>query len=262
MNRYHVGSDGEPRRCTAQQGKCPLGGDHFISLRDAWEYVEEKNEEEFERLSSWSRHTSDRFSWTNNIDSDSVTVEGNPLGDDGETYYVEIDLRDNEEAKRTFDNAEYLCFTASGIVDRQAKVTMLLENGETVEKELSVIHGDGNLITGVTEYVSTLHDDEDTPNVSKAKVRFSWTGYAMDADVQYGNDLHKWNVKGEDMDMDASEEIDLDERFFLGDDSDYTDAYIQLEKSYEQLSNDVRPGFKEKFADLVKSRCVKGPLMP
>ena len=55
MNRYHIGSDGEPRRCTAQQGKCPLGGDHFDALEDAEKYAETKNEAESRGAESVNR---------------------------------------------------------------------------------------------------------------------------------------------------------------------------------------------------------------
>lgn len=40
MARFHIGRDGNPRECTAEPGKCPLGGEHYDSMEKATEAAE------------------------------------------------------------------------------------------------------------------------------------------------------------------------------------------------------------------------------
>lgn len=42
MARFHVGRDGNPKECTAEPGKCPLGGEHYGSMEEC-EAAIEKN---------------------------------------------------------------------------------------------------------------------------------------------------------------------------------------------------------------------------
>ena len=42
MARYHIGRDGEPHVCKAQEGQCPLGGEHFDDLRKCEKVCEER----------------------------------------------------------------------------------------------------------------------------------------------------------------------------------------------------------------------------
>ena len=34
MARYHIGRDGQPHVCKAQEGQCPLGGEHYDDLKE------------------------------------------------------------------------------------------------------------------------------------------------------------------------------------------------------------------------------------
>lgn len=43
MARFHVGRDGNPHKCTAEPGKCPLGGEHYDSLEKCEAAVEKSN---------------------------------------------------------------------------------------------------------------------------------------------------------------------------------------------------------------------------
>lgn len=52
MQKYHVGSDGVPKLCTATRRPCPLGGEHFESKIEAEKYAEEKLSQEFGSLPS------------------------------------------------------------------------------------------------------------------------------------------------------------------------------------------------------------------
>lgn len=38
--RFHIGRDGQPHECTAETGKCPLGGEHYDSLEKCETAVE------------------------------------------------------------------------------------------------------------------------------------------------------------------------------------------------------------------------------
>lgn len=53
MAKFHINKHGVPAPCRATKGNCPLGGDknHFDNLEDAWNYVTEKNKNEFGILS-------------------------------------------------------------------------------------------------------------------------------------------------------------------------------------------------------------------
>lgn len=46
-NKYHISDNGEPSKCNAQPGNCPLGGEHFTSKQDAEAHFEklQKNQE-------------------------------------------------------------------------------------------------------------------------------------------------------------------------------------------------------------------------
>jgi len=39
-NRFHISNDGTPKKCKAKQGKCPLGGSHFSTQKDAQKFYE------------------------------------------------------------------------------------------------------------------------------------------------------------------------------------------------------------------------------
>lgn len=43
MTKYHVKDNGEPGRCEAAEGNCPLGGEHFSSEEEARVYYETQN---------------------------------------------------------------------------------------------------------------------------------------------------------------------------------------------------------------------------
>lgn len=39
-NRFHISSDGTPKKCKAQKNNCPLGGSHFSSQKEAQQFYE------------------------------------------------------------------------------------------------------------------------------------------------------------------------------------------------------------------------------
>lgn len=43
MARFHKGRDGQPHKCTAKPGKCPLGGEHFDSIEECEAAIEREN---------------------------------------------------------------------------------------------------------------------------------------------------------------------------------------------------------------------------
>lgn len=42
MARYHIGRDGQPHVCKAQEGQCPLGGEHYDDLKKCEKVCEER----------------------------------------------------------------------------------------------------------------------------------------------------------------------------------------------------------------------------
>lgn len=44
--RFHVGRDGNPKECTAEPGKCPLGGEHYDSMEKCYAAIEKNNTED------------------------------------------------------------------------------------------------------------------------------------------------------------------------------------------------------------------------
>lgn len=42
MARYHIGRDGQPHVCKAQEGQCPLGGEHYGDLKKCEKACEER----------------------------------------------------------------------------------------------------------------------------------------------------------------------------------------------------------------------------
>ena len=43
--KYHIGEKGDPSPCRAEEGKCPLGGEHFDSVDDARKAYESSQSE-------------------------------------------------------------------------------------------------------------------------------------------------------------------------------------------------------------------------
>lgn len=41
--RFHIGKDGQPHKCTAAAGKCPLGGEHYGNMKDALQAAENQS---------------------------------------------------------------------------------------------------------------------------------------------------------------------------------------------------------------------------
>lgn len=50
--RFHIGRDGQPHECTAEAGKCPLGGEHYSTMETATHAAEKLVEQHSESSSS------------------------------------------------------------------------------------------------------------------------------------------------------------------------------------------------------------------
>lgn len=44
MIKYHISSNGEPRKCSATEGNCPLGGVHYVTAEEAYAAIAAVNE--------------------------------------------------------------------------------------------------------------------------------------------------------------------------------------------------------------------------
>lgn len=52
MTRYHIGKDGNPHVCRAQEGDCPLGGEHYGSFRECERASEKSFQHTMGRITS------------------------------------------------------------------------------------------------------------------------------------------------------------------------------------------------------------------
>lgn len=93
MTKFHINKHGVPAPCKAQEGKCPLGGEHFDNVQDAQTHADNQSEKEFGIIPKGDDSLESRV---RNSLSDSDIEVLNKLNDAGfEAYVVGGSVRDN-----------------------------------------------------------------------------------------------------------------------------------------------------------------------
>lgn len=105
MARFHVGRDGNPKECTAEAGKCPLGGEHYDSEEACEKAIEKTNASKNSRSSSSLKKTSvEHITSFATIDLDQFGKSGKIQLDPNEEYVVV--LNDDVEDKYPYHGGD------------------------------------------------------------------------------------------------------------------------------------------------------------
>lgn len=185
MTKIHIGKNG-PSICRAQEGKCPLGGEHFDSKEQAekaFQQILEKEQEalgnkifqtvskkELESLSSVGKGSNENLARSDTFESVDFSTLDITVDLEGKTFtscsfsnssFKNVNMKDTLFIDCSFDRASF----SEGEMTDVKFVRCNLEDAEFDNKQLKVVYDQANL-NGVS-FAQTLKKDEKTESLER-----------------------------------------------------------------------------------------------
>lgn len=216
--RFHIGRDGQPHECSAEQGKCPLGGEHYPTFEVA-------------------EHAAERLNENNNKNSNNSMKKATDSTNSSNSGFNVVDWRESHPEYARLD--EELGEVQTEIDRLQIAKDHDDEIFEEAVKDLRKRESD----------IENMNLDNNEDFSREAEEIFEECSYRIDSEISFYDITSDEPLKVQASDPDPV--ADIDDILLYGEESDY-----EPEEFGEDME-DARPYLRERLEDATRYRMLR-----